>query len=97
MPKPKAVARELGRRIEALALAELVAKRHEPSDRAAIAHHFLDELAALESTVRALRGDSIRKLRAADETWISIGALLDVTPQRAHQLAAPQITEALEP
>lgn len=92
MPDRNAVALELAERIDALVARELT-KLKSPGDRARAAHELAEHLYATVSTVRALRGDAIRALRAEDVTWPAVGELLDVSPQRAQQLAMPQLSE----
>lgn len=95
MPDPHAVARELADRIDALTARELT-KLRTPALRATAAHDLLERFAAIEATVRIVRGSAIRQLRAEDVTWQAIGELLDVTRQRAQQLALPQLSEAID-
>lgn len=92
MPDPDAVALVLAERIDALVARELT-KLKSPAVRVIVAHELADRLFATVSTVRAVRGDAIRQLRAGDVTWPAIGALLDVSPQRAQQLSMPQLSE----
>ena len=60
----------------------------DPAERLRILRGAIDEADELGSNLRKLRGETIRALRDKGATWGTIGALLDVSPQRATQLAA---------
>jgi predicted GIY-YIG superfamily endonuclease len=51
------------------------------------ATRLMDEYAGLPSWLRAKRQECVHVIRATGKTWAEIGALLNMTPQRAQQIA----------
>lgn len=94
MATPDELARELAHSVETRIVRDLT--KHAPPVRARMAHELVEHLAAIAATVRAVRSDAIRALRSEDLTWPAIGDVLDVTAQRAQQLAVPSLAEGVE-
>lgn len=75
------------------AVLTMLARVRDPRERIAAIRAVRAELAKHDERFDALLRDSILELRALDTpaTWAEIGELLNVSQQRAHQLAAEHL------
>lgn len=73
---------------------DMLARVKDPAERIRGIRAVRHELARHDSRLDELLRDAILELRALDTpaTWQEIGELLDVSAQRAHQLAAEHLT-----
>lgn len=82
-------------RLDAVGAAvSLLARVRDPRERIAAIERVRAELAAHAERLDHLRGETILELRSLDTpaTWQEIGDLLNVSAQRAYQLAAEHLS-----
>ena len=82
-------------RLDAVGAAvSLLARVRDPRERISAIERVRVELARHSASLDHLRGETILELRALDKpaTWAEIGELLNVSHQRAYQLAEEHIT-----
>ena len=81
-------------RVNAVGAAIAVLRKvRAPRERLRAIHLVREELTRRDGALDQLLGETLLELRAdtPPATWAELGSILEVTPQRAHQLAAEYI------
>ena len=88
------------RRLDAVGLVlDMLQRVADPTERIRAIRAVRAELSHHDERLVDLLRDAILELRAADPpaTWAEVGELLEVTPQRAHQLVAERFEKTTPP